>query len=173
MSKRKVVARVCVEGTVVLMRIVEQRGIERGCGEVPVEGAPLAVASHGAPQLRGHALFLRGDCALEDDDMDMFDFTSQADAREYADMLAKTIAAINGDRARVPCNRCGRPGVLVEYPADPNSWIVMCRDMCCDSIGVDGPTPEGAWAQWDKENRGAIDFPEGTFVTIGGDSNEQ
>ena len=173
-SERHVTARICVEGKTVLMRIVEQRGIERGCGRIPVGGAPLAVASgNRGPYLVDTTLGLRGGWVFDDHNVERTSFKSQPEAREYAAKLAETIAAINGDPARgedVPCKECGRPGVLVEYPTASNPWVVRCRDMGCNSPMLGGVAPAEAWAEWGKANRGAgsaIDFPEGVFVTIG------
>ena len=169
---RHVVARVCVEDATVLMRIVEQRGIERCCGRIPVEGAPLIVRSGDrGPYLADNTLGLWGDWTWEDDDVVRISFMSQSEARKYAAKLVRTINLINC--ARVPCKKCGRPGVLVEYPTASNPWVVRCRDMGCNSPMLGGVAPAEAWAEWGKANRGAgsaIDFPEGVFVTIGEES---
>lgn len=81
---------------VVLMKVLEQTDIERGCGDV-FEYEDMVICSAGTPQLwtRDDTIFIRGNDASRDDKFVTIDFSNAVRATEYFAKVKRTIEAYN------------------------------------------------------------------------------
>ena len=94
-------------------------------------------------------------------------------AADFAAAILRALRTLNAESAEpqeVPCNRCGRPGMLRWRSSKPQHGI-WCQNVDCPGATVWHNTEGEAWAQWGKANRRAgsvpvVSVPEFQWVTI-------
>lgn len=79
---------------VVLMKVLEQTDIERGCGDV-FENEDMEIYSAAAPQLTGNAIYICGRKDSYDGSLASKDCGTVAEAAEYFAKVKRTIEAYN------------------------------------------------------------------------------
>lgn len=81
---------------VVLMKILEQTDIERGCGDV-FEYEDMEIYSAAVPQLTGNAIYIRGSEDSYDSSLASIDRGTVAEAAEYLAKVKHAIEAYNAN----------------------------------------------------------------------------